>query len=220
MDIKELTPEQEEELYNRIKAKKENERNAQRDAYEAIRMNFMKNIFDGVDKKKIKGVFSLKKLITDFYEYIVSETDGFRDVMEEYGQLKNKQRSFTITQDDMKLEVKSNKVKKFDERADMAAARLVTFLKDWVKKSDKGTDDPMYQLAMMAIERNQKGDLDYKQVSNLYKLENKFNDTEYTAIMDLFRESHVVETNAVHFYFYKKSELGVWNRIEISFNRL
>jgi len=212
MDIKELTPEQEEELYNRIKAKKENEQNANREAYESIRKNFMFGVFG--------DVFTQRQQITDFHKYLLNETDGFRDVMEEYGQLKNKQRSFTITQDDMKLEVKSNKVKKFDERADMAAARLVTFLKDWVKKSDKGTDDPMYQLAMMAIERNQKGDLDYKQVSNLYKLENKFNDSEYTAIMDLFRESHVVETNAVHFYFYKKSELGVWNRIEISFNRL
>lgn len=212
MDIKELTPEQEEELYNRIKAKKENEQNANREAYESIRKSFMFGVFG--------GVFTQRQQITDFHKYLLNETDGFRDVMEEYGQLKNKQRSFTITQDDMKLEVKSNKVKKFDERADMAAARLVTFLKDWVKKSDKGTDDPMYQLAMMAIERNQKGDLDYKQVSNLYKLENKFNDSEYTAIMDLFRESHVVETNAVHFYFYKKSELGVWNRIEISFNRL
>jgi len=104
--------------------------------------------------------------------------------------------------------------------SDMAAMRLVTFLKAWVQKSDKGTDDPMYQLAMMALERNQKGDLDYKQVSNLYKLEGRFNDAEYSAIMELFRESHVIEGTATHFYFYKRSELGVWRRIEISFNRL
>jgi len=73
---------------------------------------------------------------------------------------------------------------------------------------------------MLAIERNSRGDLDYKQISNLYQLEGKFNDPVYSAIMELFRESHVTEGTATNFYFYKKNELGVWKKIEISFNRL
>ena len=40
---------------------------------------------------------------------------------EEYGQVKSdEQRSYTITDGDFRLEVKNNKVKGFDERADMA----------------------------------------------------------------------------------------------------
>lgn len=207
-----LTPEQEEEIYRRVKEKKEKDRENNREAYEQIRQKFMYDVFG--------ELFFLEEQVTNFHKFLLDEVEGFQSVMKDYGKANNNQRSFTIKQDNLKLEVKSNRVKKFDERADMAAIRLVDFLKDWVKKSDKGTDDPMYQLAMMSIGRNQKGDLDYKQVSNLYKLEDKFNDSEYSAIMELFRESHIVEGTATHFYFYKKDDMGIWKRVEISFNRL
>ncbi len=212
MNIEELTPEQQEEVYNRVKAEKDERRNANREAYKSLRSDFIKSVFS--------RVFSVKTTVSGFYDFLLPEVEAFRDVMAEYGQVGNKQLGFTITDGDLKLEVKSNKVKRFDERADMAAQRLVAYLKNWVSQSDKGTNDPMYQLAMLALERNQRGDLDYKQVSNLYKLEARFNSTEYSEIMDMFRESHIVDGTATHFYFFKRSELGFWRKIEISFNRL
>ncbi len=212
MNINELTPEQQEEIYRKVKAKKDSERAAQRDAYQGLRSGFMNGIFS--------RVFEVKDTVGGFYGFLVPEVEAFREVMAEYGQVSPGQRSFTITEGDLKMEVKSNKVKRFDERADMAAMRLVAFLKEWIKGQPDGTDNPMYQLAMLALGRNQKGDLDYKQVSNLYKLEGKFNHTEYTAIMDLFRESHVIEGTAIHFYFWRRDVNQVWRRIEISFNRL
>ena len=78
----------------------------------------------------------------------------------------------------------------------------------------------MYQLAMTLLERNKYGDLDYKSVSKLYDLESKFNDPEYSAIMDLFKESNTVERTATNYYFEERDGRGVWRRIEISFNRL
>ena len=115
--------------------------------------------------------------------------------------------------------MKSNKVKSFDERADMAAERLINYLKDYVGRTDKGVDDPMYQLAMTLLERNKQGDLDYKSISKLYELESRF-DEEYAAIMQLFKESNVVYKTAVNYYFYKRDENGVWRRVEPSFCRL
>ena len=55
----------------------------------------------------------------------------------------------------------------------------------------------------------------------MYKrqLEDRF-DSEYTEIMDLFRESNVVYKTAVNYYFHKRDENGVWHRIEPSFCRL
>ena len=103
----------------------------------------------------------------------------------------------------MKLEVRSNKVKSFDERADLAAERLVDYLKRYAMGRELGTDDPMYQLGMTMIERNRQGDLDYKSVSKLYELEDRF-DSEYTE----------------NYYFHKRDENGVWHRIEPSFCRL
>ena len=100
-----------------------------------------------------------------------------------------------------------------------AAERLVDYLKRYAMSRELGTDDPMYQLGMTMIERNRQGDLDYKSVSKLYELEDRF-DSEYTEIMDLFRESNVVYKTAVNYYFHKRDENGVWRRIEPSFCRL
>ena len=110
-------------------------------------------------------------------------------------------------------------MKGFDERANMAAERLVDYLKRYVQQTEKGTDDPMYQLAMTLLERNKSGDLDYKSISKLYDLESRF-DQEYAEIMQLFKESNVVQRNAQNFYFHRRDDVGVWRKVEPSFCRM
>jgi hypothetical protein len=159
--------------------------------------------------------------VTVLYDFVVSETLAFYEVMKEYGQLrKEDQMSFKIKSDFFCIEVKSCRVKKFDERADVAAERLIDFLRRWARESERGTDDLMYQLAMTLLERNRYGDLDYRSISKLYDYEDRFGNEEYSEIMRLFRESNVVEGTATNFYFYEKTELGVWRKIEVSFNRM
>lgn len=205
-----------EELMALAKKRKEEEaRNAsmQREAYEGIRAEFAHNV-----RFKIK---ELAQNVRDAYEYIVKESMSFKDVMKEYGQLKRDgQLSYSIVEGDFKFEYKVNKIKTFDERADVAAERLIEFLTDWIERSEKGVNDPMYQLAMTLLERNRYGDLDYKSISKLYELEAEFNNTEYSEIMQLFKESNVVMTTALNFYFSERDELGVWRKIEPNFNRL
>ena len=159
--------------------------------------------------------------VRGLFAFVSDETEAFRKVMEEYGQLRfDNQLSFTLQEGNFKIEVKTNKVKKFDERADVAAARLIEFLRNWIAGKEKGTDNPMYQLAMTLLERNKYGDLDYKSISKLYDLEEQFNDNDYSETMSLFRESHLVETTATNFYFSEKNDMGVWKKLEPSFNRL
>jgi hypothetical protein len=212
IDINNLTIEQQDLLLKELQDKKKNERAAVRDAYEGLKRGFIADVRERVEQQY--------ECVGAFYNFLIDEVDGFRQVMGEYGEVRAGQMNLTVNDNDFKIEVKSSKVKRFDERADMAANRLISFLKKWVMDSNKGVDDPMYQLAMMAIERNRKGDLDYKQISNLYLLEGKFCDPEYTAIMELFRESHIVDGTATHFYFYKRTDLGLWRKVEISFNML
>lgn len=102
----------------------------------------------------------------------------------------------------------------------MAAIRLIDFLNDWMRKREKGADDAMYQLAMTLLERNKMGELDYKSINKLYEMEEKFNNPEYSAIMQLFKESNVVNGTAINYYFYRKSDRGVWLKVEPSFNML
>lgn len=213
VDIKSLSKEQRAELLAQLKQEEKDDRIARREAYEALRGEFM---------HEVKGkVEMLTGDVTGFKKWLEGETDSFTAVMKEYGQVKSgEQMSYTIVDGDFKLEVKSNKVKGFDERADMAAERLIDYLKRYMQRSDKGADDPMYQMAMTLLERNKMGDLDYKSISKLYELEDKF-DGEYADIMRLFKEANVVQRNARNYYFWKRNpENGVWTRIEPSFCRL
>nr|DAI99781.1 MAG TPA: Protein of unknown function (DUF3164) [Caudoviricetes sp.] len=213
VDIKSLSKEQRAALMAQLQQEEKEDRIARRETYEALRGEFMQDV-----KSKVT---SLVDDVKGFRGWLEKEADAFTKVMKEYGQVKSdEQRSYTITDGDFRLEVKSNKVKGFDERADMAADRLIDYLKRYMQNSEKGSDDPMYQMAMTLLERNKMGDLDYKSISKLYELEDKF-DEEYADIMRLFKEANVVQRNATNYYFsLRNPENGVWTRIEPSFCRL
>ncbi len=214
IDVSQLTEEQKDELLRQLNAERKDERTMKREAYEGLRADFMGKVKENL----LNQVGEVKS----FRQWLESESEAFVKIMREYGQVKSDvQKSYSITEGDFRLDIKSNDVKKFDERADLAAERLVTFLKTYMEKSAQGMDDPMYQLAMTLLERNQRGDLDYKSISKLYELESRFNDPEYSEIMTLFKESNIVQATAVNYYFWQRGkETGVWTRIEPSFCRL
>lgn len=213
VDVSLLTPEQKAALLTSLQKEQTEANNKRRDAYEGLRKDYVKRICE--------RVLAMEGNVLELHKFVTDESMAFFEVMKEYGQLRREgQLSYQVTEEDFRIEVKTNKVKKFDERADVAATRLMEFLEKWIEDSEKGTSDPMYQLGMTLLERNQQGDLDYKSISKLYQLESDFNDTEYSAIMQLFKESNIVEGTATNFYFSRKDEREVWRKVEISFNRL
>jgi len=213
MEINELSVEELEKLLSQKKEEEKLNLLKRREAYESIRAQTVNEI--------MSRVLNVANQVKELHHFVISETNAFREVMQDYGELKrNNQMSFRIQHGDYRIEVKSCKVKKFDERADVAASRLIDFLKKWISNREQGSKDPMYQLAMTLLERNKYGDLDYKSISKLYDLEAQFNNEEYSEIMRLFKESNVVEGTRLNFYFYEKNKLGVWNKIEPSFNML
>lgn len=211
--LKGMSKEQRAALLAQLQSEAKNDRVAKRETYEALRGEFMYDVLTRVN--------DVEQTVSGFKKWLDGEVTAFTKVMREYGAVKNDgQQSYTITDGDFKLEVKFNKVKGFDERADIAAERLVDYLKRYMESSEKGVEDPMYQMAMTLLERNKTGDLDYKSISKLYELEDKF-DEEYAEIMQLFKEANVVQNTATNYYFSKRNpENGVWSRIEPSFCRL
>lgn len=211
--LKGMSKEQRAALLAQLQNEANNDRVAKRETYEALRGQFMNDVLTRVN--------DVEQTVSGFKKWLDGEISAFTKVMREYGAVKNEgQQSYTITDGDFKLEVKFNKVKGFDERADLAAERLVDYLKRYMEASEKGVEDPMYQMAMTLLERNKTGDLDYKSISKLYELEDKF-DEEYAEIMQLFKEANVVQNTATNYYFSKRNpETGVWTRIEPSFCRL
>jgi len=208
-----LSREERAALLAQLQAEEKNDRLAKRESYEALRAEFMHEV-----QVKVEG---LSESVAGFKKWLDGETAAFTKVMREYGAVRNEgQQSYTVTEGGFKLEIKFCKVKGFDERADLAAERLVDYLKRYMERSEKGMEDPMYQMAMTLLERNKMGDLDYKSISKLYELEDKF-DGEYADIMRLFKESNTVQTTATNYYFSKLNpDTGVWTRLEPSFCRL
>ena len=213
VNIKNLSAEERATLLAELQKEEKQNRIERRETYEGLRASFMKEVEE--------NVVEITNAVGLFKEWLAQEVEGFVAIMKDYGQVrKSDQRSYTVTDGDFRIEISSNNVKGFDERADLAAERLIDYLKRYMKKSEKGSDDPMYQMAMTLLERNKAGDLDYKSISKLYDLEAKF-DGEYSEIMDLFKEANVVQKNAVNYYFYKKNpKTNVWERIEPSFCRM
>lgn len=208
-----LNAEERKALLAQLQQEEKSENQNRRKAYEELREDFVKEV-----KAKTLNIVEQVKFFRDWMD---EQSDAFRQMMREYGELrKDGQMSFTVLVGDFKVEVRSNKVKAFDERADVAAERLMNYLEEYIQGKEKGTDDPMYQLTMSLLQRNRKGSLDFKSISKLYELESKFASKEYSSIMQLFKESNVVLDNAINYYFFQKDDKNVWQRIEPSFCRL
>ena len=204
VNIKNLSKEERAKLLAELQNEEKQSRIQRRETYESLRAELMHSVEERLQRVAAD--------VQSFHQWLQGEVEG---------QLrKSDQRSYTITDGNFRLEVASNKVKGFDERADLAAERLIDYLKRYMQQSEKGADDPMYQMAMTLLERNKAGDLDYKSISKLYELEDKF-DSEYAEIMRLFKEANVVQKNAINYYFSKRNpETNVWQRIEPSFCRM
>lgn len=213
MDIEKLTREEKDELLRRLSAEKTEVDSQRKAAYEELRADFVAQVKERFTSYTEAG--------RSFKMWLRRESEAWFEVMGEYGKLRKAgQLGFVLSDDDFEFQVKGAKVKGFDERADIAEKLLVDFLQNWVKDSEKGDKDPMYKLAMMMIQRNEVGDLDYKSISRLYELEGDFGSPEYSEIMRLFRESNTVEGTAIHFYFKTKDKYNVWHKSEPSFNRM
>ncbi len=213
MDIDKLTEKERNALLIKLSAKKKQDAINRKRNYQKTRARFITS----VERR-------LRKYVKDgqtFKEWLRVEAETYYNMLKDYGELKREEQlGFTVNSETFRIQVKGNRVKRFDERADIAVKRLMDYLDSWIRESGNGEGNPLYKLAMSLLQRNEYGDLDYKSISRLYELEDDFNDPEYSEIMQLFRESNTVEGNVIRFYFEERDELNRWKRIEPSFNQM
>ena len=213
MDIDKLTEKERDALLIRLSAKKKQDAINRKRNYQKARAKFITS----VERR-------LRKYVKDgkaFKEWLRVEAETYYNMLKDYGELKREEQlGFTVNSENFRIQVKGNRVKRFDERADIAVKRLMDYLDGWIKRIGNGDGNPLYKLAMSLLQRNEYGDLDYKSISRLYELEGDFNDPEYSEIMQLFRESNTVEGNVIRFYFEERDELNRWKRLEPSFNQM
>jgi hypothetical protein len=212
VSVESLSAEEQDRLYQELQAKRKNRSIEAREAYEGIRDQYLFDVERRLDPYVQTGEWLIK--------WLREESNSFMNILKEYGKLKREdQLGFTVANGNFRITVAAQRIKKFDERADAAAKRLTDFLKEWIKNAPNGENNPIYELAMTMIERNESGDLDYKSISKLYGLEGKFASEEYSDIMALFRESNVI-TDTVSYFKFEKKDGDVWKKIEPSFCRM
>lgn len=213
MDIDKLSEKERDILLAKLSSEKKKKEASKRKHYQKLRIRFLCSVEKRV-RKYVKDGQELK-------EWLRQEAESYYNSLKEYGELKrDEQLGFTVNNDTFRIQVKGNRVKRFDERADIAEKRLIDYLKQWITQKGEGERNPIYKLAMSLLQRNEAGDLDYKSISRLYELEEDFNDPEYTSIMQLFRESNMVEGTVIRFYFEDKDNMNKWRKIEPSFNQM
>ena len=213
MDIDKLSEKERDILLAKLSSEKKKKEASKRKHYQKLRIRFLCSVEKRV-RKYVKDGQELK-------EWLRQEAESYYSSLKEYGELKrDEQLGFTVNNDTFRIQVKGNRVKRFDERADIAEKRLIDYLKQWITQKGEGERNPIYKLAMSLLQRNEAGDLDYKSISRLYELEEDFNDPEYTSIMQLFRESNMVEGTVIRFYFEDKDNMNKWRKIEPSFNQM
>lgn len=126
----------------------------------------------GTIRKPVPGSTSverrLRKYVKDgqaFKEWLRVEAETYYNMLKDYGELKrDEQLGFTVNSETFRIQVKGNRVKRFDERADIAVKRLMDYLDSWIRESGNGEGNPLYKLAMSLLQRNEYGDLDYDHV--------------------------------------------------------
>lgn len=211
MSTIELTDEQlEQEMAKRKKAKiakqkklKEKYENERDDSISIMIQNALNSF---------KELFALKQMT-----HQLMETQAV--ALENYGNMPIKSKGgFSITTKDGQFRVTRtrNTEPVFDERSEKAIELIKNFLGDVVKKRDVDT----YEILMTLISRNKNQDLEYSEVMNLLKHEDRFDDERWTEGLRLIKESYSNHLKGYGYEFKQKGADGKWERINLQFSSL
>ncbi len=210
--VKELSIEEMEELLKEKKAEKQREENEKREAYEKERDELIYDL-GAVALGLYNDMKSLKRRS-------MNKLTVFRDKMMEYGDLRggeNNKGSFEIKNERFKIQFSSKVVKKYDERALLAEAKMNEFLTTFVKKRDK----KLYDFISSLMKRKEEtGEFDHDMISRLYARENDYDDPNWKEAIKLFKESYSPSSTARYIRFSVALPDGGWDQIVLDFAKI
>jgi hypothetical protein len=206
-----FTEEELEKMLAEKRAKAAKEQEKLKKAYEKDRDSSINLIMD--------DAVSIFKDLTNFKQVVHELMDTQAVKLAEYGKMRsNSKGGFSITTKDGQLRVTRRRDTEpvFDERSEKAIELIKDFLGDVVKKRDVKT----YEIIMSLISRNKNQDLEYSEVMNLLKHEDKFTDTRWTEGLRLIKESYSNHLKGYGYEFKRKGEDGKWENIILSFSSI
>ena len=104
----------------------------------------------------------------------------------------------------------------WSELADKAEILIKEFLADTVKKKDQ----KLFEILLGFIEKNKEGRLEYRQVMNLVKHEDKYDDPRWLEGLRLIKESFNYRLKGYGYEFKVEDEDHKFRNIEMSFSSI
>lgn len=167
----------------------------------------------------IEIVQNLSKQLIDFKNLCHSEMDLHAERLSTYGKLRsNSKGGFSITnsEDNMRITRRRDTEPVWDERSTKAVELIKDFLSDTIKKRDV----KLYEILIGFLERNEKGDLEFNKVMDLYKHEDKFDDPRWKEGLRLIKESFSNHLKGFGYEFKIKNDAGKWESLSLNFSSL
>lgn len=141
------------------------------------------------------------------------------ETLSKYGKIRSTSKGgFTITNSEGTMSVTRRRDTKpqWDERSTKAIELIKDFLGDTIKKRDRD----MYEILMGFLERNEKGDLEYSRVMDLYRHESKFTDERWKEGLRLIKESYSSHMKGYGYEFKHTGKDGKLVSIILNFSSI
>lgn len=194
------------------KAKQENAKlEKEKAAYEAHRDE---KVFEIINTAQ-----TLARELGEFKTFCHLTMDEQQKALEGYGKINKKSKGgFSVTNSDDTLRVTRRRDTEpvWDERASKGTQLIKDFLGDTIKKRDL----KLYNILIGFLERNEKGDLEYARVMDLYKHESEFDDARWKEGLRLIKESFSNHLKGFGYEFKIKGEDGKWQNLLLNFSSL
>ena len=198
-----------------LAAKKQKQESAklekEKAAYEAKRDEQVFNI--------ITTAKTLARELGEFKTFCHLTMDEQQKALEGYGKINKKSKGgFSITNSDDTFRVTRRRDTEpvWDERASKGTELIKDFLGDTIKKRDL----KLYNILIGFLERNEKGDLEYARVMDLYKHESEFDDSRWKEGLRLIKESFSNHLKGFGYEFKIKGADGKWQNLLLNFSSL
>ena len=194
--IEEMSTEQLEKLLAERKKSERLEAQKKKEQYERSRNVMIHH--------QVSAAIRLRDDLKAFKEQAFGTMLKFYEEMLAYGDVKKDGKgNFQLISDDQQYKIIfANQIKAgFDERAEMAEAKLKEFLNTTVKKRDLG----LHGIIMGLLERNEvSGAFDIKLINRLVQMEDKFDDVNWKDAIRLFKESYQEQGTSSYIRFYER----------------
>lgn len=210
-EIKDMTTQELEQMLQERKKKEKAELAKQKKIYEEKR--------DSTVNDCVNSAIEINKMLQEFKSEVHQLMNEQSNLISEYGMVRSTSKGgFTITNSDntMQLRRRRDTEPVWDERSTKAIELIKDFLGDAIKKRDT----KMYEILMSFLQRNEKGELEYSRVMDLYTHEDKFDDPRWKEGLRLMKESFSNHLKGFGYEFKIKDEDGKWQSVLLNFSSL